>query len=95
MALLSSASTSRANKHCREVESTSQVNNTFQGKRLKRQTKHFLMNVVEYFEKEAKKSKGLVSHDQILFRVGRYHLQYKRPPSESGYQKQPVRQWFI
>ena len=49
------------------------------------------MNIVEYFEKEAKKSKGLVSHDQILFRVGQYYLQYKRPPSESGYQKQPVR----
>ena len=42
------------------------------------------MNVVEYFKKEAKKSKGLASRGQILFRVGQYRLQYKRPPSESG-----------
>ena len=72
MALLSSASTSRANKHRREDESTSQVNYTFQGKCLKCQTKHLLMNVVEYFEKEAKKSKCLVSRGQTLFRAGRY-----------------------
>ena len=42
------------------------------------------MNVVEYFDKEAKKSKGVVSHGQTLLGVGRYRLQYKRPPYESG-----------
>ena len=67
MALLSFTSTLRANKHRREDESTSQGNYTFQGKHLKRQTKHLFMNIVEYFQKEAKKSKGLVSGGQILF----------------------------
>ena len=74
MASLSSVSTSRANKHRREDESTSQVNYTFQGKHLKCQMKHLLMKVVEYFKKEAKKSKGLVSHGQTLFHVGQCHL---------------------
>ena len=46
--------------------------------------KHLFMNVVEYFEKEAKKSKGLVSRGQTFFRVGQYRFQYKHPPSESG-----------
>ena len=58
MASLSTAATSRANKHHRENESTSQVKYTFQGKRLNSQMKHLLMNVLEYVKKEAKKSKG-------------------------------------
>ena len=57
MASLSSAVTSKANKHHGKDESTSQVKYTFQGKSFKCQTKHLLMNLVEYFEKEAKKSK--------------------------------------
>ena len=69
MPFLSSTSTSRANKRHREDKSTSQVNYTFQGKHLKHQTKHLLMNVVEYFEKEAKKkSKG---HPNVLERVSK------------------------
>ena len=65
---LSSAATSRANKHHREDESTSQVKYTFQGKHLKCQMKHLLINVEEYFEKEAKKSNG---HLNILERVSK------------------------
>ena len=68
MASLSSAATSRANKLRREGESTSQDKYTFQGKRLNSQTKHLLMNVVEYFEKEAKKSKG---HPNVLERASK------------------------
>ena len=68
MPSLSSALTSRANK--REDESTSQVNYTFQGKCLKHQMKHFLMNVMEYFKKESKKSKGLISRGQTLYLIG-------------------------
>ena len=69
MVLLSFTSTSRANKYHREDKSTSQVNYTFQGKHLKRQTKHLLMIMVEYFKKEAKKnSKG---HRNILERVSK------------------------
>ena len=69
MALLSSTSTSTANKYHRENKSTSQVNYTFQGKHLKHQTWHLLMNMVEYFKKEAKKnSKG---HRNILKRVSK------------------------
>ena len=58
MESLSSIVTSRASKCCREDESTSQDKYTFQGKNLKCQTKHFFMNILEYFKKEAKKSKG-------------------------------------
>ena len=65
---LSSAATSRANKHHREDESTSQVKYTFQGKHLKCQMKDLLMNMVEYFEKEAKKSKG---HPNVFERVSK------------------------
>ena len=69
MALLSSTSTSKANQSHREDESTLQVNYTFQGKHLTHQTKHLLMNMVEYFEKEAKKkSKG---YPNILERVSK------------------------
>ena len=69
MALLSSTSTSRANKCHREDESTSQINYIFQEKHLKCQTKHLLVNVVKYFEKEAKKkSKG---HPNVLERVSK------------------------
>ena len=64
MALLSSTATSRANKRCREDESTSQDKYTFQGKHLNSQTKHLLMNVVEYFKKEAKKSKMFLKEYQ-------------------------------
>ena len=66
MVLLSSTLTLRANKCRREDESTSQVNYTFQGKHLKRQTKHLLMNVVEYFKKEAKKD-----HPNVLERISK------------------------
>ena len=62
MVSLSFASTSRTNT----VESTSQVNYTFQERCPKCQTKHLFMNIVEYFETEAKKSKGLVSHGQTV-----------------------------
>ena len=68
MASLSSAVTSKANKNHRKDESTSQVKYTFQGKSLKRQTKHLLMNLVEHFEKEAKRSKG---HPYVLERVSK------------------------
>ena len=69
MAVLSSTSTSRANKYHREDKSTSQVNYTFQGNHLKRLIKHLLINMVEYFKKEAKKnSKG---HRNILERVSK------------------------
>ena len=69
MVLLSPTSTSRANKYHRKDESTSQVNYTFQVKHLKHQTKHLLMNVAEYFEKEVKKkSKG---HPNVLERVSK------------------------
>ena len=68
MASLSSAAASRANKRCREDKSTSQVKYTFQGKHFKCQMKHLLMNVVEYLEKEAKKSKG---HPNVLERVSK------------------------
>ena len=84
IASLSSTATSTANKQRREDKSTSQVYYTFQGKHLKCQTKHLLMNVMEYLEKEAKKSKDLVSLGQTLYRIGRYHLQYRLLPSESG-----------
>ena len=64
MALLSSTLTSRANKYHREDKSTSQVNYTLQGKHLKCQTKHLIMNVLDYFKKEVKKkSKG---HPNVL-----------------------------
>ena len=46
----SSAAISRANKYHREDEYSSQKE--IQGKRLIRETKHILMNVVEYFENE-------------------------------------------
>ena len=68
MTSLSSAVTSKANKHHGKDESTSQVKYTFQGKSLKCQTNHLLMNLVEYFEKEAKKSKG---HLNVLKRVSK------------------------
>ena len=68
MASLSSAVTSKADKHHGKDESTSQVKYTFQGKSFKCQTKHLLMNLVEYFEKEAKKSKG---HPNVLERVSK------------------------
>ena len=55
MASSSSAAISRANKHSREGESSSQ---SIHGNSLNSQTKHILMNMVEYFENEAKKSKG-------------------------------------
>ena len=68
MTSLSSDANSRAKK-CRKVkESTSQVKNTFQGKNLNSQMKYLLMNVAEYFEKEAKKSK---SHPSVLERVSK------------------------
>ena len=69
MVLLSSTLTLRANKCRREDESTSQVNYTFQGKHLKRQTKHLLMNVVEYFKKEAKKESK--DHPNFLERISK------------------------
>ena len=59
---------SRANKCCREDESSSQDKYTFQGKHLTRQIKHVLMNVVEYFKKEVKKGKG---YPNILERVSK------------------------
>ena len=69
IALLSSTSTSRANKRHREDESTSQINYIFQEKHLKHQTKHLLMNMVKYFKNEAKKkSKG---HPNVLERVSK------------------------
>ena len=68
MASLSSAVTSKADKHHGKDESTSQVKYTFQGKSFKCQTKHLLMNLVEYFEKEAKKRKG---HPNVLERVSK------------------------
>ena len=58
MALFSSTGTSRSNECCREDESSSQDKYTFQGKHLTHLTKHLLMNMVKYFKKEAKKSKG-------------------------------------
>ena len=66
MASLSSTVTSKANKHHGKDESTSHVKYTFQGKRC--QTKHLLMNLVEYFEKEAKKSKV---HPNVFERVSK------------------------
>ena len=69
MASLSSAVTLKANKHHGKDESTSQVKYTFQGKSLKCQTKHLLMNLVEYFEKEAKKKSK--SHPNFLERVSK------------------------
>ena len=65
MESLSSAATSGTNKR-RRGKSTSQDKYTFQGKSLHSQTKHLLMKVVEYFEKEAKKSKG---YPNVLERV--------------------------
>lgn len=55
MASSSSAAISRTNKRSREGKSSSQ---SFHGKRFNSQTKHILMKVMEYFENEAKKSKG-------------------------------------
>ena len=74
MASLSSAVSLRAKKDHREDESTSQVEYAFQGKHLKCQMKHLLMKVMEYFEKEAKKSKG---HPNILERVSRQFMLFK------------------
>ena len=50
-----------------EYKSTSQIKYTFQGK-FKSQTKHLLMNVMEYFDKETKKCKG---HPNVLERVSK------------------------
>ena len=59
MALSSSTAISRANKCSREGKTSS---HSFQGKRInsktKQETKRILMNMVEYFENEVKKSKG-------------------------------------
>ena len=88
MASLSFASTSRVNTVERTNVPHKLIIDTFQEKRLKCQTKHLFMNVVEYFEKEASKSKGLVSRGQTLFLVERYGFQYKCSPSESGRCKQ-------
>ena len=63
MASSSSAAILRANKRSREGESSSQ---SFHGKRLNSQTKRILMNVVEYFENEVKKSK---SHPNVVDKI--------------------------
>ena len=68
MASSSSTVTSRANKCRREDESSTQDKYTFQGKLLSSQTKHVLMNMVEYIKKEAKKSKG---YPNVLERVSK------------------------
>ena len=61
--------TSRANKRPGGAQSSSLPSREkycFTGKRLTSQTKHVVMNVKEYFEREAKKSKG---HPNILDKV--------------------------
>ena len=60
---------SQANKQLRGAQSSSlpsQEKYCFTGKRLTSQTKHVVMNVKEYFEREAKESKG---HPNILDKV--------------------------
>ena len=59
----------RANKRPRAGESSSLLSRekySFKGKHLVSQTKHVVLNVMEYFEREAKKSKG---HPNILEKV--------------------------
>ena len=68
MALLDSRVTSRANKRSRRGESSSHEKHSFQGKRLTSQTKRVVMNMVEYFKREAKKSKG---HPNIVEKVSK------------------------
>ena len=71
MASSDSRATSRANKRPTQGESSSSPlsdKHSFKGKRLTSQTKHLLMNVVEYFEKEAKKSKG---HPNVFEKVSK------------------------
>ena len=61
--------TSRANKWLRGTQSSSLPSREkycFTGKHLTSQTKHIIMNMKEYFEREAKKSKG---HPNILDKV--------------------------
>ena len=60
--------TLRANKRSRGSESSSRERYSFKGKRLASQTKYIVMNVMEYFEREAKKSKG---HPNILEKVSK------------------------
>ena len=68
MASTSYTATSRANKCFREDKSSSQDKYTFTRKRPTSQTKRMLMNVVEYFKKEVKKSKG---YPNVLERVSK------------------------
>ena len=69
MASSISRATLQANKQPRGGESSTlptREKYCFTGKRLTSQTKHVIMNVMEYFEREAKKSKG---HPNILDKV--------------------------
>ena len=66
MASSDSSATTRATKRSRRGGSSPlplQEKYSFKGKRLASQTKRVLMNVVEYFENEVKKSKG---HSDVL-----------------------------
>ena len=67
MALLSSTATSRV-KRDRGEDSHAQEKYSFTGKPLTSQSKHIVMNVVEYFKNEAKKSKG---HSNVVERAHR------------------------
>ena len=71
MASSDSSATTRATKRSRRGGSSPlplQEKYSFKGKRLTSQTKRVLMNVVEYFENEAKKSKG---HSNVLERTSK------------------------
>ena len=68
MASSSSTATPRVTKRRREEDSPSQEKYSFTGKRLTSQSKRIVMNVVEYFTNEAKKSKG---HSNVVERAHR------------------------